>query len=131
MVDRRDDELDGMRIRKLSGLRRSTSRSRSYAVIGACATLVCAAQLVWLTVGDVMSTGWIRRDFGFIAGMILALYATKLLAARALAFHKEMKTPMLTDPQTTPDFSRLSNGSQYAANLEAMSGSSSSREDES
>src|SRR5688500_20375866 len=56
--DERADELDGLRIRQLSALRRGAYRGRSYALIGVGACVVTAIQLLLMMIAHVRGRGW-------------------------------------------------------------------------
>jgi hypothetical protein len=117
----RDDELDGLRIRQLSSLRRATYRSRSYAVM---ATIVCVVATVQAAV--LLTRQGMHRVGG---GSTIALacivtagaYGTWFFARRAARLHAEATAPRPNDPHARePDFSQLSDGSQRWKSLEQI-----------
>jgi hypothetical protein len=118
--DDRSGELDGLRIRQLSTLKRSGYRSRSYAIIAAGACAVIAAQLVLLTFRQVRMVGWSARAIGYALLVPVVLWGAWHFIGRAMALHRETRRSSLADPQSTPDFSTLSDGSQRVKNLEDM-----------
>ena len=117
-ADERDSELDGLRIRQLSTLRRSAYRSRSYAIIAAGACVVVMAQLVLMTVRHVRVEGWSGRPIGYLIFTLFAAWGAWYFIGRAVHLHRETKRSALVDPQSAPDFSKLSDGSQRVKNLE-------------
>ena len=114
------DELDGLRIRQLSALRRGAYRARSYAIIGAAAGFVVAVQLVIMTVAYVRAHGWGRWPTGYVLFAAAAVMMGCFFARRALEIHREIRTPVELPPPPPggPDFSTLSDGSQQWKNLE-------------
>ena len=114
------DELDGLRIRQLSTLRRGAYRARSYAIIGAVAGFVVAIQLVIMTVPLVRARGWGRWPIGYVLFAAAAVMIGAYFTRRALEVHREIKTPAPLPPTPLggPDFSTLSDGSQQWKNLD-------------
>jgi hypothetical protein len=109
-----DAELDGVRIRQLSTLRRATYRSRSYAMIWSTVCAVATVQFIIMAARE-------DRPMLLIAWVLLAICSSWMsfhCARRAIALHREAKRKMLVEPTTPPDFSTLSDGSQHARNLE-------------
>jgi hypothetical protein len=119
-TDDRSAELDGVRIRQLSALRRAAYRSRSHAVI---AMLVCAVAVVHtsvLLVQHLWRIGWGWNPLVYIAVILLAAFGTVYFTRRALALHREATQTQLTEPKTPPDLSQLSDGSQRWKDLEEL-----------
>ena len=116
----RSDELDGLRIRQLSALRRATSRQRSYVLIGWVACLVAVIQLLWMTVQHVRMAGWDRRPIAYLMFAAAGLLGSVLFMRRAREYTRELSRSALTEPEAAPDFSTLSDGSQRVRNLEEM-----------
>ena len=115
-----EDELDGLRIRQLAALRRGAYRARSYALIGAVASVVVAIQLVLMTVAYVRARGWGLYPIGYVQAACVAALLGVYFGRRALALHREIQTParLPPEPPEGPDFSTLSDGSQQWKNLE-------------
>jgi hypothetical protein len=118
VLDERAAELDGLRIRQLSTLRRAAYRSRSYAIIAAGACAVVAAQLVLLTIRHVRTLGWSAQAIGYVLLVPVAAWGAWYFLGRAMALHRETRRTLLTNPTQPPDFSTLSDGSQQVKNLE-------------
>jgi hypothetical protein len=119
-LDDRASELDGLRIRQLATLRRTTYRSRSYAIIAAGACAVLAAQLLFMTVRQVLGSGWSARTVLYVLVALLAVWGAWFFIGRVIALHREARRSPLADPETPPDFSTLSDGSQRIKNLEEI-----------
>ena len=116
-----DGELNGLRIRQHTALRRGAFRARSYALIGAAA---CGFGGVLLLLIAVAHTA-VRRGVGMLPlGCALASAAALALALhfarRVRELSREIATPapLPPPPPGGPDFSTLSDGSQRWRNLE-------------
>jgi hypothetical protein len=122
MPRRGERAMDALRVRQLSAVRRSTYRARSYCVVALGVCAVAAAQLVLLTVRHVRHAGWQLRPIGYVCGIGAAAMAGAFFFRRAAELSRELRTPpaALADPQSPPDFSTLSDGSQTWKNLEQM-----------
>jgi hypothetical protein len=117
----RDDELDALRIRQLSALRRATYRSRSYAVIAMIVCVVAAVQAAVLLARHVMQGAFAGATVALACIVVAAAYGSWFFAHRAARLHAEATAPRLTDPPPRePDFSQLSNGSQRWKSLEQI-----------
>lgn len=118
-----DDELSGVKIRQIADLRRGAIRTRSWLTISVIVCAVGAIQLIFLAITGYRA-GLRLAPSGDVAAAVVALLLTFYFGKRAIAAHREIQCSHLEEPQTPPDFSTLSNGSQYSANLEKMSDSS-------
>jgi hypothetical protein len=114
-----DEELSGLKIRQISDLRRGAVRTRSWLQIGAIACAVGAIQLIFLAVSGYRA-GLRLSPLGDLTGSVLAIILSIYFSSRAVAAHREIQQSHLEEPQTPPDFSTLSDGSQHSANLERM-----------
>jgi hypothetical protein len=114
--DDRAHELDGLRIRQLSSLRRGAYRARSIAIVVAAACLVAAVQF---TIEAFTGTAATYRAISG-ASAVFALFAAVHFARRVAKLQREIRTPppMPPEPPGGPDFSTLSDGSQQWKNLE-------------
>lgn len=121
-ADRRGDfaqELDGLRIRQVSTLRRGTSRARSYLVIAVIVSAVASVQLVLMTIDYVAAGGWGLTPVGYLLFVGVLLMLAGYFGRRALELHRELQTPPPLPPvEGEPDFTTLSDGSQHWKNLE-------------
>jgi hypothetical protein len=117
-----DEELDGLRIRKLIQARRSAIRARTYAVVILICSLVMAVQLILTDIQEVHLYGW---DLWAILYAIFtgAMVIIATLASRkAAALHRESNPSDMAEPEHAPRFEDLSDGSQRVKNLEEMTG---------
>lgn len=118
--DRRESELNAIRIRQLSALRRGAYRSRSYCIIAAVTLMVAAVKLALMTVQHVRHAGLQARPLAYVFGIIAASIGFSFFAQRIHEFNHELSQPTLPEPTEPPDFSTLSDGSQRWRNLEQM-----------
>lgn len=117
----RDDQLDSARIRQFAQLRRSTYRSRSYAIIAAGGCCVAVAQLGVMLIRELLAGRFGIWPIAYILGAVAAVYGAWRFIGRAMEFNREMSRSMIqTQHGPEPDFSQLSNGSQHAGNLEQI-----------
>ncbi|MGA3066808.1 MAG: hypothetical protein ABSF29_08180 [Tepidisphaeraceae bacterium] len=120
MEDASQDELDGVRIRKLAALRRAAYRSRSYCIIAGVACGVGVVQLLDDALHDWdYDPDHLRPVAYFAAAMVLVALGIVFLRW-AIRLNREAKRSSLAPPGKPPDFSTLSDGSQRARNLENM-----------
>jgi hypothetical protein len=120
MPDHQDDELDSLRIRQFAALRRATYRSRSYAIIAAIACAGAALQLAWLATRHASIVAWDWRPVLFAALAIASIVGSSWFVRRAIDLHRQAKQTLLPEPTSPPEFSKLSDGTQVAKNLEEM-----------
>lgn len=111
------DELDGGRIRQIAQMRRSAYRSRSYCLIAAVGLLVGTVQLVYLAIQHMRSAGWGVTPMGYLLLAGFGPYLAVRFYRRAQAFGAEAARSTLQEPEQTPDFSGLSDGSHQWQNL--------------
>jgi hypothetical protein len=122
-----EEELDAYHVRKVTKLRRSAYRGRSFLLIGA---LVCIAGALQLVVNAFYvfqrSAGAIRverREFGtwpagfLMLAMILLALAYRFFL-RAGELKREAERTALSEPPVAPDLSKLGDGSDRAKRLE-------------
>ena len=117
----RESELNELRIRQVSSLRRGAFRSRSWCVIAAGGCIVGAAQLVQMAVHD-LRRGTRILPIGFFLAAAAALLGSGYFIRAAVRLTRELQQPSLPDPPAPPDFSTLSDGSQHWRNLDELSG---------
>ena len=113
-------ELDSLRMRHLVVTRRTAMRSRTYNILGAATCLMAAAKLVVMTVKEVRLEGWRLREVSFVMFAMVAVWPIPYLMRRAAHWARESRGVKMPDPETPPDFSGLSDGSQHAKNLEDL-----------
>jgi predicted RNA-binding Zn-ribbon protein involved in translation (DUF1610 family) len=116
----KEAELDGLRMRNVVALRRTAMRSRSYAIVGGCACVVGAVKLGLMTYDEVKVAGWGVWPTAFVGLIALAVWAARYCFRRAAHWAREGAATVLPEPETPPDFSTLSDGSQHAKNLEQI-----------
>jgi hypothetical protein len=118
--DERDDELDGLRIRQLSALRRSAYRSRSHAFIAMCVCAVAVVQASVLLVQYLREFGFGWRPLVYLGFIVAGAFGVTFFLRRTTSLHKLAKQSMIAPPTTPPDFSTLSDGTQRWKNLEEI-----------
>ncbi len=115
-----DDELDGLRIRKLVQARRSAIRARTYALVILICCLVMGVQLILTDVQEVHLYGW---DFWAILYTIFAAamaVGATIASRKAAQLNRESNLSDTTEPEHAPQFEELSDGSQHVENLKEM-----------
>lgn len=128
--DTREEELDALRIRQLSTLRRVAYRTRSYLIVGVAGGLVFAADLVYYATLRFRHAGGMSPGvIGRLAAVIVCLAASFYFAKKAMSLHREIQADLAAREReeqeiakNPPDLSQLSDGSQHARNLEKMLG---------
>lgn len=118
--DPRADELDSLRIRQVSALRRATWRSRSHAIIAAAVCGGLALQFLWLIVRQIRGPGVSVWAVGYALLAIVCVLGVVWFAQRAAALHRQARQSLLCGSSRSPDFSTLGDGSQQARNLEEI-----------
>jgi len=100
--------------------RRSAIRARTYAVVILICCLVMGVQLILTDFQEVHLYGW---DFWAILYAIsaaaMAVIAT-IASRKAAVLHRESNLSDTTEPEHTPQFDELSDGSQHVENLKEM-----------
>lgn len=116
-----DDELSGMRIRQLVVMRRSAVRARSYCLI---AVITCVVGVVQFAINAIY--GWRARGAEALLAWLQAALALVCVSGaiffsrKLLTYHRELQKRPLDEPDTPPDFTTLSDGSQHWQALERM-----------
>jgi hypothetical protein len=113
-------ELDGLRVRQLSSLRRGAYRTRSHCIIAVAGLAFAAAQLVAMTARHVRLAGWGGRPVAYAAAAVAAAWGATFLFRKSAALTRELRRPVLSEPEVEPDFSTLSDGSQQLRHLRDM-----------
>lgn len=115
-----EEELDPRHIRRISTARRAAYRSRSWYLIGMMLSLMGAGQLFILGGTHFYNKGFATLPAAFVmVGMILVAlaYRAYLKAGDAI---RDVQNTSIPEPTHPPDFTSLSDGSQYSHNLEKM-----------
>jgi DNA-directed RNA polymerase subunit RPC12/RpoP len=116
-----ESELDGLRMRHVVVVRRAAMRSRTYAIIGAAGCLLGVAKLAIMTWKETRGgTAWGLWPVTYVGVAIAALFGAAYFLRRAAHWQRESLAGKIPDPETPPDFSTLSDGSQHARNLEDL-----------
>jgi len=113
------DDLDANHIKKITHMRRTAVRSRGYLLVGGAFCASLAVQVIWNSVGKFRAGANVIAAAYVMAAAILFALAWKAFL-RAQHFKREAQASALAEPQTPPDFSQLSDGSQSWKNLEDM-----------
>jgi hypothetical protein len=114
------DELSSLHIRQVSALRRGAYRARAYCVVTVSALLFAAVELAMMTLRNARTGGPKFLSAMYVATGALALIFSWKLGGRIMELTRELKEPLLSDPDEPPDFSTLSDGSQHARYLAEM-----------
>lgn len=113
-------ELDGLRIRTITRMRRSITRGRAYYLLAALGLLAGGAQFGLMAGRQIWVYGWdwwlVPQTAGAVACGLLAVQCW--LQARRLA--RQAVAPSPTPAASPPDFSTLSDGRQHAENLKRI-----------
>lgn len=109
---RRAEELDGLKIRQLSVLRRAEYRQRSYVITGLAACAIAVGQSIWMAHVHVSERGWGPRVFGFLTvtliAVVLSVWLWRLFKRQTAMIAEHHAAD--TTPTREPDFSTLSDG---------------------
>jgi hypothetical protein len=117
--ERRQTELNSLRIRAVSGERRAILRLRSY-------WTVLMLALCFISIELIMVAATSYKDHAPIRAVAYVLAAVGCVSATRWPFQKrqrlnlELEKPMLGEPAGPPDFSTLNDGSQRWKNLERL-----------
>jgi DNA-directed RNA polymerase subunit RPC12/RpoP len=115
-----DDDLDGLRIRQLTQLRRSLYRSRSYMIVVLCGGIVAILQSVILIARQALAEPPDRRTIVYGVVILIAGFGIFWSRRKLSEIRREIETLQRDAPATNPDFTTLSDGSQRARNLENL-----------
>jgi ribosomal protein L37AE/L43A len=112
MERRRHEELDSLRIRQLSVLRRAEYRQRSYVVTGLAACGIAVGQSIWMARDSLARYGWRPRAFGYAVVILIAVLLAAWLWRQLKILNARIAEHHTTDtaPEREPDFSTLSDG---------------------
>ena len=116
--EQRADEIEELAIRRIVKERRAMVRTRGYYIVLAVACCVAALQALVLLAKDVLIGGWNPRLLIYPAGALAALILAWEMRKRVREVGEQMRSSRMRDPETPPDFTHLSDGSQSLRNLE-------------
>lgn len=114
------DELDGLRIRSLMLARRASIRARTYSLLAVAGCLYLA-----YLAGDRVVVSFEKKQgmaltvFWIVCAVAGVGYAVQMFL-RARRYQKDSRESLLEEPTEPPDFTPLSDGSQYTKNLERV-----------
>ena len=111
-----DEHLSGLRIRAVSAEKQALYRHRSYMLVLAGTCAVGAVQCVWLAVHRAMSL----RQVSYVLVAVVLTWLCRKFFMHAQRYRQEAERTLLENPDTTPDFSTLSNGQQFARHLDEL-----------
>jgi hypothetical protein len=114
------NELDASRIQRIAKLRRAAIRSRSYCIIALVFCVVAAFQLIYAAIHRYKSGVGGIATFSYLVYAAMLLFAAGYCIRLAGRFHREARLPPAAMPDRPPDFSKLSDGSQRARNLDQI-----------
>jgi hypothetical protein len=113
----RERELDGLRLRNLTLGKLAAIRGRTYALVGAFACAVTAVKCILKLLPILHEQGVTPPVVGFALIALAAVVAVVPLLFNAAELNRDCRTIVIPEPQTPPDFSTLSDGSQIAEQL--------------
>lgn len=116
-VEEKRDDLDGLRIRNISLLRRTAYRGRSYCLIGMILCSAAGVQLLVRAGGAMWRWGQPLYAVAYGLGAILAGVVAVRFYRRAAAYGQEARQSALSNPSAPPDFTSLQDGSQHWKSL--------------
>lgn len=118
----REDELDGLKVRNLSVARRATIRARTYALVAAVGCIYAIIKSITGAADVVRVNGWSIRPVVYIFLGVVLVFGLLHFLRRFFRLTRELKTPDHHEdgPLAPPDFTKLSDGSQYWKNLDGM-----------
>ena len=114
----RERDLDSLRIRALLTERRAMYRTRSFFILGVAGCVIAFYELL----DRLLRRGSFNR-LGQLAMAILAIgcvIGAVFFARKIVELQRELRKPMLEEPDHDPDFEPLRDGSQTWKDLEEM-----------
>lgn len=111
------DHLNERHIKAIVAEKRALIRNRTYMLVLGFACVVTAGQLGWFSVDEFRAQHW-PRVAAYAVIVIGLLLASVRFFRKAHGYQVESQKTILPEPDTEPDFSTLSDGSQFVKNLE-------------
>ena len=111
--------LSGRHIRAVSLEQRAVYRNRTWVIVAALVCLGTAGQSFWLAYVASRSGDWPRMAAYVVLAFGLVVGAA-WFGRKAKAFTAEAAAMKMREPETPPDFSTLSSGTQFVSALEQM-----------
>jgi hypothetical protein len=111
-------ELSGDTITRIVRGRRAAIRMRTYYLVGAVACLMAALQLTLSAILGIRANP--LQATPFLASAVLFGLIARVLIRKVQALGREIRTTTIPEPTRPPDFSSLSDGSQFATNLDKL-----------
>ncbi len=115
-----ESELNTLKVRALSAMRRAAYRSRSYSMIAAFFLVIAAVKLALLAYGRLRLEGAHAKGIAYALLAVVAAVVAGHFIRQVIELTRELNRPVLEDPDTPPDFSPLSDGSQQWKRLEDL-----------
>lgn len=115
-----DGEIEEAKIRRIVRDRRALVRTRTYYIVVLTACLVLAVQVAIRCVVAMRAGDSAALAMGWGAGVLLLLWIGVMMPARIRELSTRINMSDLGQPETPPDFSGLSDGSQHARNLDEL-----------
>lgn len=113
------EHLNQRHIKAVTLEKRAIYRKRTYMLVLGVACIVGILQACWLAIGEARGERWLRVASLLTIAIGLSL-APSWFFRRAREYRIEAERTSLPEPETPPDFSTLSDGSQFAKNLENL-----------
>ena len=113
-------ELDAQRILRLAKARQAAMRSASDCLIVAGGCGVASIDLLWRALRRFWALAEWFRPLLYLLGACVLTWLCVHFTAKAFHIRREARQKALPDPTVPPDFSTLSDGSQFAKNLERI-----------
>jgi hypothetical protein len=115
----RDAHLDQRHIKAILAEKKALYRHGTYMTIAAAVMIVVAVQLVYFAIADLHVRTPMRVGSFAVIAVGLAVFAVHFVR-RSLQLRREAAATTLPQVVHDPDFSALSDGSQFAENLQHM-----------
>jgi hypothetical protein len=108
-----------MRVRQIALVRRADIRTQSYLIVIA---IGCAAGAAQCLFNILRIHQWNQRVAILSAIALATTWGAVICYRKARRIGRELKKPLLEEPEVPPDFSGLGDGSQQLTDLQNLSG---------